>query len=607
MTKELSRNFIQRLNISGSILFYAFIFLFLVKYKTSLFFRLQELSLFLPTSSFRISCMEEPGGFIFYIAAFFLQFFYYPWLGITLFIFLLVVIQYLVIKVFALNDRYYSFSLLPATLLVLSFTRLDYVMYVMPEKQLIYFWVTGFISLLLLLFFYRSLRLGTGKLLYIFFSLAIFFPFLGTYVLIAVLWMGIYEVLISGICRQSLFLFFTGLLFVGGIPVAYFYILYETLDLNRIWLYGLSLWSFGDGWQMWIPFFLLMILPFLYLLFYRKKPIGKYSSKQCIGNGLLLVGCITGIVLFSFRDKNFHIQLEMENALVNRNFDRILEIADNNKENTPTRLIILYRNIALHRNKLLLDKMFTYSHGAESYFSSVPVNATLIGSPAVFYYYGRLNFSYRWCMELSVSCGMNVDYLKYMVKNALFNNEPELALKYVRILEKTFFHKKWAEKYRIFIENPDLFREEDEFREIYALTLYHEGTWENSNNVESCIMSFYRKLPSGTKSMLELSLASAMTTKDIKAFMSKLGVYLTQNQSFPVHLQEAALLFSKLEGYEVNREYFNPLLLEKYERYLQRMHGLKGSPEEIIAQHIKNEFGDTYWYYYFFIKGMTTS
>ena len=55
------------------------------------------------------------------------------------------------------------------------------------------------------------------------------------------------------------------------------------------------------------------------------------------------------------------------------------------------------------------------------------------------YHIGKLNDSYRWCMEYMVEYGMRNFYIKYMTKCALLNEEYALAEKYLNILSGNFF------------------------------------------------------------------------------------------------------------------------------------------------------------------------
>jgi hypothetical protein len=172
---------------------------------------------------------------------------------------------------------------------------------------------------------------------------------------------------------------------------------------------------------------------------------------------------------------------------------------------------------------------------------------------SIFYHYGRLNFSYRWAMEYITKRGLSAGHLKYMAKVATFNGETELAEKYFDALKQTLFYRKWAENNIVFLYDKNLFEQQYDYKCIYPLTIYTEDVWENIDNIEASNLAFYSKLQSGTPDMLEHSLAATLIMKDIQPFMEKFLFFVNTNgdNPIPVHLQEAAMLFTDLEKMEV--------------------------------------------------------
>ena len=56
----------------------------LLIFEADLLWKVQQHNVFLNTSLFFQQTMAVPGGMLSYLAAFFTQHFYYPWLGVTL-------------------------------------------------------------------------------------------------------------------------------------------------------------------------------------------------------------------------------------------------------------------------------------------------------------------------------------------------------------------------------------------------------------------------------------------------------------------------------------------------------------------------------------------
>ena len=60
--------------------------------------------------------------------------------------------------------------------------------------------------------------------------------------------------------------------------------------------------------------------------------------------------------------------------------------------------------------------------------------------------------------------------MKRLAETALYTGQPELALKYIRLLEQTLFYRKWASSMRRFAEHPELMESEPlfkQYKEIY--------------------------------------------------------------------------------------------------------------------------------------------
>lgn len=607
---EVSSSVVNVINMGGSLLFYVFAFCWLGIFKGDFLFRLQELSIFLPTSEFLADYMTKPGGLLFYASSFLLQFFYYPYLGAFIFTALLALVQYLVYKNFPLGKRFFLFSLIPSAIALLCVTELDYIMYMMIDQEAIYSYVLGIAFTLVVFLMYKRVKPLWGKITYVVLTAGLFYPVVGFYALIAVLLMAAYELLASGEMKQSFILLGVSVLAILCIPFFYYNCVYDILNTRYIYFYGLPIKNFYESIGLWIPVVLLPVTLFLLLAFYKIKPSDKVTVGSLLLNIVSLIVCVLVVVVFTYKDKNFDIQLKMERAMGKDDFDEVLRIADESKDIIPNRVIVQYRNIALYKKGTLLDKMFAYPHGSAEYKSKSLVSATAMSAHSIFFHYGRLNFSYRWSMETMVKRGMSAEHLKYMAKVATFNGEIALAEKYFDTLKRTFFYKKWADEYSEFLYDRDLFKKQEEYKKVYSLTLYDEEFWEDTNNVEGCILTFFGDLMVGTREMFEYSIASVLTSKKIKPFMLKFQTFLQINRDNPIptHLQEAALLFLDLKDFEIVIPIdFDPRITARYKEFNRMVNTLGPEVNDEKDKKYKNRFGNTYWYYYFFNRNMKTN
>ncbi len=128
-------------------------------------FAVQENSLFLFRWDFFANWQEAPGGLLFYLTAFFIQFCYFPLLGGAIFAAFGTILQILTARAVGLRGVGYAFSLIPTCLLAISATWNGYSVYIPFNNSLIFSGYLGAsLALIALLAFRRiaSPRLRTA-------------------------------------------------------------------------------------------------------------------------------------------------------------------------------------------------------------------------------------------------------------------------------------------------------------------------------------------------------------------------------------------------------------------------------------------------------------
>ena len=116
--KMVSVEKLQRIPLIVGLAFAAVVWVLLNVFEYEYLFRVQELSLWLPTKVYFDERMMVPGGLMSYIACFLTQFFYYPLLGSLIYVALLLVVQWLTLKVFDIPKRHAFLSLIPSALIL---------------------------------------------------------------------------------------------------------------------------------------------------------------------------------------------------------------------------------------------------------------------------------------------------------------------------------------------------------------------------------------------------------------------------------------------------------------------------------------------------------
>ena len=134
--------------------------------------------------------MVVSGGFLTWIGTYFTQFFYHPWLGVTLLCAWWALLMWLTKKAFNIPTRWIVVVLIPVALLLLTNIDLGYWIFYLKLRGHFFVATIGSTIAIALVWLYRSLP-KRFRLAFIILSTALFYPLIGFYALMAALLMGI--------------------------------------------------------------------------------------------------------------------------------------------------------------------------------------------------------------------------------------------------------------------------------------------------------------------------------------------------------------------------------------------------------------------------------
>src|SRR5690554_4122162 len=117
-----------------SLIVFVFVGYFLTAFYNSAFFKWgYEISFFAPTQDYLLECMEKPGGLLVFLGTFLTQFYYYPYLGASLFIIILLGVRFLTQKAFQIPERFFPLSYVPSILLLHAIFIVGYTLYTLKS------------------------------------------------------------------------------------------------------------------------------------------------------------------------------------------------------------------------------------------------------------------------------------------------------------------------------------------------------------------------------------------------------------------------------------------------------------------------------------------
>ncbi len=603
----LEKSAFKRLPLMAGLSFAVVVWGLLNLFEHEFLFRVQELSLWLPTAVYFDERMLVPGGMMSYIACFFTQFFYYPILGSFIYVALLLVVQWLTLKVFRIPAHHALLALIPGVLIVCCSMEAGYWVFQIKTQGYFYSMLVGFLFTLSAMRLYQLVK-SWWRCVVVVAIAGIGYPLFGFYALLALVGVAICALREGKEGRGIVALLCVGATVV--MPILY-YGVYEQTRFANMFTVGMPAFEFSKrDLFTWIPYILLYLFP-LVMPFVPLKRGGEIVVKSSfLIEVLVMVLLIIALgLVFWYRDPNFRAEIKMNHAMERLEWRKALDIAKAQKQ-TPTRLIVLNKNLALLKLGKAGDEMFHYLDGGEAPDSPLQIRLMQVGGKMLYYHYARMNFCYRWCLEDAVEYGWKVDYLKYMVRTSLISGEPALAQKYINTLKKTLFYRGWAEKYEKMVENPSLIAKDREMASILPLYQYEDQLDGDNSLVEIYLLNYFAHSYNDLSTPMfdEAALMCALTLKDIPTFWNCFFRYANSHKTdrMPTHYQEAALLYGNLEkNVDISKMPFDKTIKMRFQDFMRfaQKHAVENVERDPEAKKLFYErYGNTFWYFYFFIR-----
>jgi hypothetical protein len=323
---------------------------------------------------------------------------------------------------------------------------------------------------------------------------------------------------------------------------------------------------------------------------------GYLAKAQAAVKVFVPIVCAAAGIFFTwsqmYHDQNYIDEMRMVRYAEDDNWKEVLQIAEGNKK--PTTTIVFLKNVALMNEGGLLDRSFKIGNIGYPLHNPDSVHSSFldVASPLVYYNYGMINEGIRLNYENAIQSGFCPFFLKVLARCAKAKEDKELEERYTTLLNHLPFYGNWqpapvSETVKS-LQNcfPD---------EITGV--------ENSDSYIVNVISLWYN--SDSKAASEQALLYAMMRSDSRRFWSALRnfVKLHMNESFPVHAQEAYILY--MDKAPEEKRMMLPVEEAIYERYKKfwEVMGQKVKPGvnlETVAEEMREEWGDTYWYYNIF-------
>ena len=531
--------------------------------------------------------MSKPFGLIQYIGAWFTQLFYYPALGSGVLATIWIIIFFVGAKAFRLEESASALILLPVACLLTSVVDLGYWIYVTTIRGYWFSQSVGYLVMLLLLWVARSTPRKWHSAWYLLGFCV--YPVLG--------WFALLFILCLVLADKPSWRELIGIVLLIFTAALWRTLLYSNLRFDDVVLAGLPrfITPIDSSEHLTVPFWVLGAVSLLMAMMNGFKRFNGANGVHILKFIVPVLCAVAGIVFtwsFMFRDRNYIDEMRMVHYAEDDKWKEVLQIVEGNQK--PTTSMVFLKNMALMNEGGLLDRSFKMGNIGYPITDSETLHVTFlnIASPLVYYNYGMMNEAVRLSFENSVQYGFSPFILKVLSRCALAKGDKELLERYTTLLHHLPFYGDWQP-----IPVPSKVKE---LQNAYSDEI--TGV-ENSDSYIINSISSWNKTDSKVSS--EQALFYSMISCDAHRFWPTLRKYMKMHEGelFPLHAQEAYIIFIDREPEE--KPMMLPVEEGVYHRYQQfcdmlARHVKPGKILRNVAEEMRKEWGDTYWYYYYF-------
>lgn len=563
----------------GSMMAFLLFAVYLLYANQEVLYTAHERSEFLYGDPFFQTLMQKPFGLVQYVGAWLTQFFYHPMLGVGMLVVLWTLTAYVGTKAFGLKGGAMALMLLPLACLLASVTDLGYWIYLTMARGYWFSQSVGYLSMLLLLW---AARRTTRRWHVVWYLLGLLlYPLLG--------WFALLFVLCLAVMQKPSWRELTALLVLLLAAPVWRLLLYSNLKYDDLQMAGLPRFETPNEVcrSLSVPFYVLGVVTVLISL------LSRWANRWYVAVLSALAG-IAFAASLTFHDANYLDEMRMLRHTQSDNWDEVLRIASETSE--PTTTMVMLRNVALMNKGGLLDRSFKMGNIETDICNpdTLHVSFLNIAAPQTYYNYGLMTEAIRLNYECAIQTGFSPFYLKTLCRCCVATGEDKLLERYLQILHHHPFYADWQPAPPSACVTELAKSYSDEITGV-----------ENTDRFIINSISLWDKVTG--KAASEQVLFCTLLRCDAKGFWDAFRQYLSLhvNEDFPVHAQEAYILF--MDRAPEQRRMMLPIEEGIYNRYKSFCAQLesKAKPGKTVgevAKEMRKEWGDTYWYYYFFKK-----
>ena len=523
----------------------------------------EQLQLFLFDGDYFCERMAEPGGLARYVGEFLVQFYNATVIGALILAILFMMVQRLTWRLMRC-EGYYYLSLIPA--LVLWFA--------MGDENVMLAYVVALIMAMGCILGLRLLeRFGLiGKVIIALVALPLLYWLIGPLALLV------------AVCMVPTWL--------AGLAVIYV----VALVLVSAWLlpYPLVRLAVGIGYYRFpvtIPYLLILIPVLIAMMHYGCRHLPK--PKQGVKYALILA--ITALLFvpqhYGFDAKKYEL-MEYDYLVRIKDWNGIIAKAEQQTPDKP--MSVSATNLALAMTNQLGERAFEfYQRGSQGLLPPFERNyATTQLTGEIYFHLGLVNTAQRLAfeaMEAISNYNKSGRALKRLVETNVINGQYKVADKYLKMLEKTIFYRRWAERMRAMLGDEKAINAHPLYGTLRQYRLQEDFLFSDTELDKICGQLFMHNHQNQMAAQYLLLLP--LLDRDVPRFMQYAQYVQSQVRYNPRSCQEAIAFGFMQQRQQPPQGLVSPLILQQLNDF-SRIYSAGGKDAPGLQQ-----FRNTIWYY----------
>lgn len=578
------------LKVLTALLFAAAVFCFWAVYYPFALAWQEQFQLFLFDSQYLMERLAVPGGAAAYVAEFLVQFYNNPFLGAAVLAFIYLLLQTLVWRLMKRSIIPGSASTHSYFLFALSFLPSLLLWYAMGDENLMPTFAVALIMALSSMLFYPTQ--SRAQLLFSLFVLPLVYWLVGSVVVVPVLFIFVVQMRSDASW---------GIKISRGIGVlAYAFFLawlsarFEPYSLRRL-ISGIYYYRIPEM----LPYSILALSALCLLLVLFANALTHLFQPQKPKNQRLLAGVGIGLVIVLgvlFIPKGYDARkyelIEYDYLVRMNRWNDIVAKAEKQRPDLP--MSVCATNLALGMTNQLGNRAFTFfQNGAGSLLPKFVrnFNTTQLTGEAYFQL-GLVNTAQRYAFESMESIpnyNKSGRIMKRLAETNMINGQYKVAEKYLLMLKKTIFYRKWAQSRLEMLAHPELIDRHHVYGHLRKVRLTDDFLFSETELDKICGQLFSHN-KENTLAMQYL-LIFPLLNRDLNSFMSYFGYVNSVVRYNPIVCQEAVAFAYMQRKMEIPGGMVGNDVMLRFKNFAQvYASGGKDSPQ-------LEAFRNTLWYY----------